>query len=224
MSRRVLIVAALLLVPMAYVASADDLRPPDYRFKQYSTVAGWDFIWEENLQPLKPDDPQTPLIVGDAVAALQELYPIDVGYPAASSFGELVYSPDSGGGYFKQPYGAGGLVFTIPGWLNIEPLFRQRLRVQVTHQGPAPLVKVRGYGSLSLDPAGPFEFREKSVGVADPSLPQGASFFYEDWGFRSMAPQWTQVIVYIPDETILLQVVIDTVLETDPIFDDDYED
>ena len=188
-----------------FEALAGDLLPPAERFKEFSTVAGWDFVTDQNIYRIRPDA-NVPLVVGDAEPQLRAEYPSEAHYPLAWTYGDVSYTPDHGGGYFSaSPDSA--MVFTIPSNLDVE-LFTE-VRLQVVYLGEeAPPTTVTGYVNFQGEP-GPIEKVTQRLPATDPSLPAGSSFFFEDWWIPFPSP-WLQVVVHLPEGTTLLHVVIDT--------------
>ncbi len=211
MSRQHGLLTFALLTLLVVPAFAGDLRPPDYRFDPLSTVAGWDFLTDQDLYSIRPDA-DMPLWIGDAAEPLKDKFPAGAPYPSAAIFGDVAYTPDNGGGYFASSSGENGLVFIVPNWL--QPWMEEEpfkvMRLQVTYQGAKPPTAAVGYEGIPGSPTEIVVAPFARVPVNDASLPAGASFFYEDWLFSS-SPAWEQVIVLIPEETIILHVVIDTV-------------
>jgi len=219
MTRQLCILAFAFLLFSAVPVFGDDLQPPDYRFKPWSTVAGWDFLTDQDTRSIPPDG-NVPLRIGDA-EPLQETFPAGAPYPSASTFGDVRFTEALGGGYIGGSSGDNGIVFIVPNWF--QNLMYTRLRLQVTYLGAQPPTTVVGYSGVPGDPRGISEINFKRVPFLDPSLPPNSSFFYEDWGILPSS-NWEQVVVFIPEETILLQVVIDTVMEVlPPFFEDGYE-
>ncbi len=209
-----------LLIFLVVPAFAGDLRPADYRFKPLSTVAGWDFLTDQDVYLIRPDA-DVPLWIGDAAEPLKDKFPAGAPYPSASVFGDVMYTPAYGGGYFADSPGENGLIFIVPNWLVSSPF--KRLRLQVTYLGTQPPTTVIGYAGISGSPNTVERLTIKRVPIHGITLPPDSGFFYEDWIFSS-SPTWEQVVVFIPEETILLQVVIDTVIEPPAsIFDDEFE-
>ncbi len=214
---------SLILIALIAAApsSADDLKPPDYRDLPKALVAGWDFLTDQDIYAIRPDAIDVPLRVGDAAQPLHDKFPARGPYPLASTFGDLIYTEEYGGGYYSISSGENGLVFTIPGWL--EPSPRQELRVQVAFQGEPPMIAVKGLLGI---PGNTLEVQElpiMRVPLPEPFLPPGSSFIYEDW-LLSPSPTWQQVFIFLPTETFLLSVTIDTLTGTHPLFENGYED
>ena len=210
---------ALMIIPLA-PALAGDLRPPSFRFRPWTTVAGWDFLTEQNIFSIQPDA-NVPLWIGDAKEALQVKFPEGAQYPSAALFGDVRYSHANGGGYFGGSFGDGGVVFVVPNWLEVFDF--QFVRLQVIYQGLEPPTTVVGYAGIPGDPGGNGETRIVRVPVSDPSLPPGTAAFYEEW-WMSPSSTWQQVVVFLPAETILLEVVIDSMNgKLEPVFEDGFE-
>ncbi len=199
---------------------AGDLLPPAERFKEFSTVAGWDFITDQDIHQIHPDA-NVPLIIGDAEPLLRAKFPSEAQYPLAWAYGDVSYTPDHGGGYFSGSPDA-AMVFTIPSYLYVE-LFTE-VRLQVVYLGEeAPPTTVTGYFDIQGEP-GPEEEVIHRLPASDPTLPAGSSYFYEDW-WIPYGPPWLQVVVHLPEGTTLLHVVIDTYASSAWwIFDDGYKD
>ena len=212
----------ILLSLSALPALANDLRPPFYRFDPLSTVAGWDFLTDQDVRSIRPDA-DVPLVVGDVATALNDKFPGGAPYPSAATFGSIDYTDDQGGGYFGNLPGERGLVFVVPNFFENQPL--KRLRLQVTYQGDQPPTAVVGYQGIPGTSKDIEELPVVRVPVLDPSLAPGTGYFYEDWLFYSSS-QWEQVVVFLPEETTLLHVVIDTAIESPVnywIFEDQFE-
>ncbi len=207
----------ILMVP---AVQAGDLRPPHYRFEPWSTVAGWDFLTDQEIYSIRPDA-DVPLWIGDAADPLQDKFQSEAPYPSAALFGDVRYTPAHGGAYFGGFAGNNGIVFVVPNWLKAFEF--TQLRVQVTYQGTEPPTTVVGYQGIPGNSNANKEIPIARVPVQDPSLPPGSSFFYEDW-LLSPSSTWQQVVVFVPEETLILHVVIDTVSVSPPgIFEDDFE-
>ena len=221
MNRHPSLLTCVLTLILAVPTLGDDLRPPDYRSKPLSTVAGWDFLTDQERHMIRPDA-NVPLWVGDAAGVLQEKFQPDGPYPSAALIGDASYTYAQGGGYVGGSMGDGGIVFVVPNWLETSPVQRMRLRLQVTYQGEEPPTTVVGYSDFPGTSVEVTETIIARVPVKDPSLPPGSAFFYEDW-LVTPSPAWEQVVVFLPPETQLLQVVIDTVIEILPIFENGFE-
>ena len=211
----------LILLLTAFPSFADDLKPPDYRDLPLALVAGWDFLTDQDIHSIRPDATDVPLRVGDASLPLQDVFPAKGPYPLAQVFGDLIFVEEYGGGYYSISSGDNGLVFTIPGWLNPSP--RQELRVQVAFQGREPIVAVKGFLGIPGNTSEVEELAIMRVPVPEPFLPPGSSFIYEDW-LLSPSPTWQQVFIFLPEETFLLSVTIDTFVGSHPIFENQYEE
>ncbi|MCG8457851.1 MAG: hypothetical protein MI919_16365 [Holophagales bacterium] len=198
----------LVVLALAFATAplqADDLFPPDYRFDPLSTVAGWDFLTEQNPDAILPDDPAVPLVVGDAKPLLDSAFPAGAPHPSGALFGDVEYSA---GGYRGGPGGDGGIVFNVPNWIDQEP--EKRLRLQITYRGVEPPTAVFGFLGVPGTSDGVEELFVERRAATDPSLPPGASYFFEDWKMFPN-PDWEQVVVFLPEGSFVDQVVIDTV-------------
>ncbi len=185
---------------------ADDLNPPAYRGQARSTSAEWDFrTAPSNPNKILPDG-EVPLVEGNYAPTLAAAFPGGAPYPSGTPFGPILYSPFSGGGWLAGGSQA-GIAFHVPNWIDQEP--EKRLRVQVTYKGKAPGIRVFGFLGVS---GGSTVLEVLQQRIADTSslLPAGADYFLEDWKMFPN-PDWEQVVVDVPQDTTLLQVVIDTV-------------
>ena len=222
MNRTLSPLALILLSLLAVPTLANDLRPPDYRFEPLSTVAGWDFLTDQDVLSIRPDG-DVPLVVGDTAPVLNTEFPRGAPYPSAATFGSLDYTYDQNGGYFGYLPGERGLVFVVPN--HFEEKTFKRLRLQVTYQGDQPPTTVVGYQGIPGTSKDVLEIPMVRVPVQDPGLAPGTEYFYEDW-LLFPSSQWEQVVVFLPEETILLHVVIDTVIDepsSDGLFEDQFE-
>ena len=221
MTRASIILACVAWSLSTLPVSAADLRPPSYRFEHHSTAAGWAFSTDHSTNRIPPDA-NVPLLLGDVHEILDGKFPLGASYPSASTFGDVDFTYDNGGGYFGGALGDGGVVFVMPNEFEVLP--DQRLRIQVMFQGPEPPVAVVGYAGIPGTPVGLKEIRAQRAPVQDPSLPAGSNYFFEDWGIYPSAT-WYQVIIRLPAETVLQHVVIDSLSldEHDVIFDDEFE-
>ena len=222
MTRVLSLLSLISLSLLAVPTLANDLRPPVYRFDPLSTVAGWDFLTDQDVFSIRPDA-DVPLVIGESAPLLDAAFPAGAPYPSAATFGSIDYTYDQNGGYFGSLPGQRGLVFVVPSFLEDQLL--KRLRLQVTYQGAQPPTAVVGYQGIPGTSKDVEVLPVTRVPVQDPSLAPGTEYFYEDWRFFSTS-DWEQVVIFLPEETILLHVVIDTVIEnvaTHWIFDDQFE-
>lgn len=197
----------LFLLVAGWDVSAHDLRPPDYRGEERSTVAGWDFLTEQDPDNIQPDDPEVPLVVGDAAPLLDAAFPAGAPHPSGAVFGDVTYVNNLGG-YRGGEQGDGGIVFNVPNWIDEEP--EKRLRLQVTYRGAEPPTLVFGFLGVPGSSDGVEEVFIERIHVEDESLPADSFYFYEDWQMFPN-PDWEQVVVFLPEGTFVDQVVIDSV-------------
>lgn len=198
-----------LLGLVAASVGADDLNPPSYRGDLRSTSAEWDFNTDQPNPSIQPDGAEVPLVVGDTVAALNAAFPASAPHPSCNRGGDSAWGTLSGdAGYLGGPAGTGFVACNVPNWIDLEP--EKQLRLQVTYSGPAPRTAVFGALGVPGTTAGVDEVFAQRVADTAPSLPPGASYYYEDWRIFPN-PDWEQVVLFLPAGSFLHQLVIDTV-------------
>ena len=176
--------------------------------------------------PSAPDGNEVPLVVGDAAVLLDAAFPTGAPHPTCALLGSISYSGQaSNGGYVGGQDGTGVLVCNVPNWIDTEP--EKRLRLQVTYRGTEPGTLVIGFLGVPGSSEDVDEFVLARTDDTDPQLPNGFSYFYEDWKLFPN-PDWEQVVIFVPASTFIDQVVIDTisgpVTPGDiPVFSDGFE-
>jgi hypothetical protein len=179
--------------------SADDTVPPPWRGGPLSTVAEWDFL--------------TP---SSGVADGQSVTPVvgnSGGTPQASAGDGLTWGTffDGNGGWSGGETG-GIMTFTIPNWIDEEPL--KLISIQLTYQ--------RGQGEVFVsditanDPLGIDGIVNTDVDETSIDPPTAALFHrVETWEIRPN-PDNEIIFVTIPPGSILGQAVIDTISIPEP--------
>lgn len=182
---------------------ADDLNPPPWTrsgASNRSTSAEWDFD-EDGTNPLLPDGNTVPLIVGDYNTQLDTQFPGGAPHPSGNAV-NLTYT---GSGFRNEGTALGTLAFNVPNWIDLEPF--KWLRLQVTYSGDAPTTQVTG-------DKGRIDVTEELLATV-PGTAGQLQYFYQDWILRPN-PNWEQVVLFVPPQTFIDQVVIDSISTPEP--------
>ncbi len=219
------LLAAAMACGLAATALADDLNPPAYRGINRSTSAEWDFNTDQPNPKIQPDGSEVALVVGDMAPALNGAFPASAPHPSCSRSGGVSWTTVAGDtGYLGGPAGTGAIACNVPNWFDSEP--EKQVRIQVTYSGTRPTTAIFGFLGVPGTSSTVEEVFIQRVSDTAQVLPSGASYFYEDWRLFPN-PDWEQVVVFLPADTFLHQLVIDTVsgpLSGDlPIFNDGFE-
>ena len=111
--------------------------------------------------------------------------------------------------YLAGTSGQSGLVFNVPNGIDLEPV--KYLRLQVTYSGQEPGTRLFGFvGGVPGTSDGVIVESVGRAPIANPDVPQGMSYFYEDWQIFPN-PDWEQVVIDMFPGTFIDQVVIDTI-------------
>ena len=217
--KKLIVLGVVLLMFAATPALADDLFPPSYRGAQLSYQAEWDTFGHFNdPQGFFPD---TESFVGDgnhqlygAFATHLDLSPSVPVNP--TSWAVVPSGPDSG---LTDPGTIGGNTFVANtiNWVDWRELKHVRVQVAYTDFGAGPPTITGMIGISEAFPNG--------------SLPQGAldlvtpgnfvggfsqpGYFYEHW-IIVPNPDWEAIEFFLPQGTIVDQIVIDTISVPEP--------
>lgn len=181
-------------------AWADDLNPPDYRGEPLSVEAHWNF---------------------DTMVTFDNDLPPDMFNSVGGSGGETLYNnfsthiDFSPSGWAWDPMGSllavgpnASFAINAQNWVDLLPL--KMVRVQITYKGQAPDV-VEGTGVELAGTDNQFDFPGMEVGSFD----DGLGNLYEDWIFEPN-PDWEQLVVNVPLETLIDQVDFDSISVPEP--------
>jgi len=186
----------------AAITNADDLNPPPWRGGALSVQAEWDWAQQPgNFFFMPPDTFSIVSGTGDpAVGPNGEFL-----YPGFDTHAEVDllsnWTWDPMGGLFPHVPGGAGIAFNVQNWVDQEPEKLIRIQVAFLDLGlGAPTTDwVIGY----IEPNGVFPGVQTGV-YNEPG------YWYEDWIIQPN-PDWEQIALHVPQDTILLQVVIDTI-------------
>ncbi len=203
----------VVLVMLALVTPvlADDMNPPSFRGEPLSYMAKWHAftagtfvtgIYADYENSVDDSDPATTLYNG---------------FQTRLNFD---YEPNPGWGI--KPEGGGihntltdaSFTADVLNWVDHLP--EKLLRVQVTYSfgflggSPPSISNVSGFGPISGDDPHVRYLNNHVNGTA----PQG-EYFYEDWTILPN-PDWEQIVFYVPQGTVIEQIVIDTVSIPEP--------
>jgi hypothetical protein len=197
-----LVLFALFATAMsAAPSSADDLFPPPWRGGPLTTVAEWDFSTDTGLNnPLAPDGTSVPTVVGDGGNGQGGTGPL------ATPMGDLVWDPVFNGSWISRS--GGEIIFDIPNWIDNEPFKLISVQITMQPQGSNPprpmVVSVTG-----TDPTGPVTCSLIDVFETPPDI-DGIILRQEHWALFPN-PDYEQIIINLPQDTVVAQVVIDTI-------------
>lgn len=205
-------VALIGLISFVPSAHADDFAPPPWRGGPNYTLQGWEFLSPgtpvQGGSYLFADDPAVaqhwgngPVPFFTPVAGIGNSTPD----PLATWTDGMTWDPGSDGdGGLSGP---GAMAFWIPNWIDNEQL--KWMRIQVTFQGPAPLVigLQGGFGNdpnntVSATPLSSFVFIDNN-------------HYYQDWQIVPN-PHWERFGFEFGSNTRLDELVIDTISFTIP--------
>lgn len=181
---------------------ADDLNPPPWqRGGPLTTSAEWDF--QQNTTTTLPDGNSVPTVIGDGLGPS--------GVPSANAGPGLTWIPFDGTGGWLGP---GDMVFDIPNWIDNEPF--KYLWIQITYQenptAPFP-------GVISILPSDPLPTTVTLLNVFDYAFPgttiPGLRYHAESWQIQPN-PDFERIIVNLQPDSVLSQVVIDTISIPEP--------
>lgn len=194
--------AALTAVMLISSAAADDMFPPPWRGDPLTTVAEWEFSSSTPLgAPISPDGNSVPTAMGDGGNGVGGSDPI------ATPFGDLMWSAFDGDGAWISLTG-GEIFFDIPNWIDDEPFKLISVQITMMPQGGNPprpmIVSVTGN-----DPTGPVTSQLIDVFETPPDI-DGIVLRQEHWALFPN-PDNERIIINLPADTLVDQVVIDTI-------------
>jgi hypothetical protein len=193
--------AALAAFWIASWALADDFAPPAWRGGVLSTTQGWEFLTSQD--PLQPDDPNVPLVIGDGG-----------GVPLAQT-GAMQWVPHDGDGGLVSA--AGGLVgLYIPNWIDFKPY--KRMWVQITYVGTAATPPIlfqfvaqdNVVNTVTVVPDAP------TIYPLDPPHVDSGRFGLTQGFTLYPNPDWERFEVIVPVGVVLDQIVVDTISVPEP--------
>lgn len=184
-------------------ALADDLFPPPWRGDPLTTVAEWDFFSDTGLgNSVLPDGVTVPPVVGDGGNAQ------GTGDPLVTPIGDLVWDPWDGDGAWISNSG-GELIFDIPNWIDLEPVKLISVQITMQPQGSNPprpeVTSVTGFDSVS-----PVVTSQLIDIFETPPDINGIVLRQEHWAMFPN-PDYEQIVITLPPDTLVDQVVIDTI-------------
>ena len=186
---------------MAGSALADDFAPPAWRGGALSTTQGWDFLTPQD--PLQPDDPNVPLVIGNGG-----------GVPLAS-YAAMQWVPHDGdGGLIGGP--GSQLHLYIPNWIDFEPF--KWMWIQITFVGSPTNVpyivnlgaqdNVANYVYVVPDPPVVYSLGSSNVDTGVYGVAQGFTLFPN--------PDWEMFDIFVPENVVIDQIVVDTISFPEP--------
>jgi len=201
-----LFVIALFVAPVM----ADDLFPPGFRGDPLSYHAHWDAFQNGDFNAFYPDF-ESSVPGPDPGDMLHDGF-----------FTHLDFAPSEGwamapggGGFFNAAEDS-TFVANVVNWLDDEPI--KFLRIQVTYlddilNGPPTILGVEGFAPVTG--GGPYVSTGPVDSFSGPGLTPGTEYFYEDWIIEPN-PDWEQIEFFLPQGTIIEQLVIDSVSVPEP--------
>lgn len=184
------------------LALADDLTPPPWqRGGPLTTSAEWDFLQGSPITP--PDGNSVPTVIGDGGGP--------GAVPTATAGAGMNWIPFDGTGGWIGP---GDMIFDIPNWIDNEPF--KLIWIQMTYQdNPAT-----GFpGVTSIIATDPLPTSVAFLGLTDIPFPgttvPGLRYRLERWEIRPN-PDFERIVVTLPADSVLSQVVIDTISVPEP--------
>lgn len=188
--RETLITALLVVLCAAGAASADDRNPPPWRWQFRTVSAEWDFGSADN-----PAEPNRWEYYGDRAGSL--LYNPDLHRANIQIHDDFEWEP--GQGLWRNNSSTELTIsFDITNWVFDGD--SKRLRIQVTYLGNRPET-FRVYGWVGDD---------QHWGQKVPGQHEGNGYYFEDWTFPDVNPNYEEIILMVPPQTAIDQVVIDT--------------
>lgn len=194
MSGRYTLTVALLAFAWASgVASADDRHPPPWRWGVRTVSAEWDFKSDAN--PAQPDRWE---YYGDNEGST--LYDLEMHRAYIQQHDDFVWEPGQFGQglWHNKSDSELTISFDLTNWVYDGN--SKRLRIQVTYAGDRPET-FRVYGWVGSD---------QHWGQKDPAQHEWDGYYYEDWTFPDVNPNYEEIILMVPPNTAIDQVVIDT--------------
>jgi hypothetical protein len=196
---RALLCVCLLSCSAAQFACGDDLVPPPWRGGLLSTVAEWDF---QTPGAGPPDGTSVVPVIGNSG-----------GTPLAIPGLGINWDPfDGTGAWIGQGPSGGTIGFEIPNWIDTEPI--KFIQIQMTFQ-PNPVIPFPGVTQMTAsDPLG---VAIAQTGVVEFPIPgvNGMWQRIEQWEIRPN-PDNEFFVITIPPDTVLSQVVVDTISVPEP--------
>ncbi|QDU71294.1 hypothetical protein [Mucisphaera calidilacus] len=195
--------AALIAAP----ALADNFAPPPYVGQPLSYHAEWDFGNPNDISA--PDKESNGGPIDNEF--LYDRFATHIDYDGDG----WVHVDADGDGGIANPGRPGSFGINTINWVDTLPL--KLIRVQITHIGPAP--DVRGAEGISYDPYhGGSTLDSTSHGFfpSDPPVVVDPNRFYQDITMWPN-PDWEQIIVDVPQGTVIDQIVVDSISIPEPL-------
>jgi MYXO-CTERM domain-containing protein len=207
--KRLSALAALIVCALSGPLAADDISPPGYRGGPLSVEAEWEFL----ISPSNLPPPQSwTFILPDTFSSVggsggETLYGGFATHADAVSAANWNWVIGDGDGGLTPVFTTGAFIaFNVQNWVDVEP--EKLLRVQVTYSGAVSptITNVLAWDDVANNPP---------IGVPAPSMLLGhvnvdPNHFYEDWSIMPN-PDWEQIEIFVPFNTILDEVYIDTI-------------
>ena len=192
-----------LLVVCVFIgpALADDFAPPDYRGLPLSYQAEWDVFTNGTFGTGIYTDFENSVDDSDPTTTLHNVFFTHLDFDTSVGW---ALTPVQGGG-FHNPLEDATFVANVVNWVDLEP--EKLLRVQVTYtdalgNGVPLITGVDGFSPISGD--------EPHASLFQGNVSVDPNHFYEDW-IITPNPDWEQIQFFLPQGTVIEQLVIDTV-------------
>ncbi len=196
------LLATILICVSAY---ADNFAPPSWAGRPLSYHAEWAFGSSGDLS--NPDSESGGGPVNSEFLYDQFSTHIDYDGPG------WVWDVADGDGGITKPSGGSFGINTI-NWVDELPL--KYVRVQLTYTGPAPDVPhAQGYSFDLYHGGGGATTTDHGLFASDPPVFVDANHAY--WDITMIPnPDWEQIVVNVPQGTIIDQIVVDTISIPEP--------
>jgi hypothetical protein len=170
-----------------------DTHKPPWRYGPRTVSAEWDFLDDDN-----PADPERWEWVGDNEGS--SLHDPNLHRARIQLHDDFDWEPGQfGQGMWRNKSGSELTIsFDITNWVYDGA--SKRLRIQVTYEGARPET-FRVYGWVGND---------QHWGQKDPAQHEWDGYYFEDWTFPDVNPHYEEIILIVPPQTAINQVVIDT--------------
>ena len=199
--KKLLTISLVLL--FAGAAVADDFAPPDFRGDPLSYTVEWDAFTQGDFSAGIYWDAESYTDDSDPATYLYDQFSTHLDFDDPDGW---AWYPDSQGGGIYNPDRNASFAAKVINWVDWLP--EKKLRVQVIWTGTSfPFISsISGFGPVSGG-------EPHLEGQSDSSNEIGR--FWEDWVI-SPNPDWEQVEFYVPQGTIIEQIVIDTISLPEP--------
>lgn len=204
--RKILGLALLILGTWSATAPADDFLPPEFRGDPLSVMAEWDFVQDFTGSPYfylnyPPDQLVT---VGDGIHDLGDAF-------THAHFSETVFWREGEAYTLQEP---GQIDFYLVNWTDLYPY--KHLWIQITFRGAGiPFISA----VVAPNPADG-SWVDPSYGWLDSLYETGPNQRVEYWRLQPN-PDREHIYLDIPPDTVVEQVLIDTISTPSPVSSDE---